>query len=167
MLPSVNHRVWRLALVCALLGMVSASGVASAGSASGVQVAQLAQQYVGSRYVWGGVSPAGFDCTGFVLWVYAEFGVSLPRSEAGQLGSGGSISADNLQPGDVVVFANTYRSGLSHVGIYVGDGRFAHAANEASGVVVSNLWDDYWGPRFVGASRPLGGELAEKVSVSR
>ena len=60
-----------------------------------------------------------------------------------------------LQPGDIVVFANTYRAGLSHTGIYVGDGQFVHAANERTGVVVSNLWDSYWGPRFVGASRAL------------
>ena len=147
--------------------MLSSTTIASAAPAPGIQVADLAQQYVGSRYVWGGASPAGFDCTGFVLWVFGQFAVSLPHNEAGQLGSGASISADNLQPGDVVVFANTYRSGLSHVGIYLGDGQFVHAVDESHGVMVNNLWDDYWGPRFVGASRPIADLLADKASVSR
>jgi cell wall-associated NlpC family hydrolase len=121
----------------------------------GIQVADVAQQYVGSRYVWGGSSPAGFDCTGFVMWVFGQFGVSMPHNEAGQLNSGDRVSADELQPGDVLVFANTYRSGLSHVGIYVGEGRFVHAVDESHGVLVSNLWDSYWAPRLVGATRAL------------
>ncbi len=121
----------------------------------GTELAQLAEEYVGSAYRWGGTSPAGFDCTGFVMWVYSQFGIALPHNEAGQLASGDRVAADDLQPGDVLVFANTYRRGLSHVGIYVGNGLFVHAADERHGVVVSNLWDGYWGPRFVGASRAL------------
>jgi cell wall-associated NlpC family hydrolase len=122
---------------------------------SGEQVAELAEQYVGSRYAWGGASPAGFDCTGFVMWVFGQMGVAMPRSEAGQLASGEPVDANDLQRGDVVVFANTYRRGLSHVGIYLGDGRFVHAVDEAHGVLVSNIWDGYWAPRFVGASRAI------------
>jgi cell wall-associated NlpC family hydrolase len=120
-----------------------------------MSVAHLAEQYVGSPYRWGGTSPAGFDCTGFVMWVYSQFGVSLPHDEAGQLASGRTVSTDSLQPGDVVIFANTYKSGLSHSGIYVGDGEFVHAADERHGVVLSPLWDDYWGPRLVGATRAV------------
>jgi cell wall-associated NlpC family hydrolase len=119
----------------------------------GTQVAQLAQEYVGSRYVWGGAGPTVFDCTGFVQFIYGQFGVSLPRNEAGQLASGMPVGADELAPGDVLVFANTYRRGLSHVGIYLGEGRFVHAVDEAHGVTVSNLWDSYWSPRFVSGSR--------------
>jgi cell wall-associated NlpC family hydrolase len=121
----------------------------------GVQLADLAQQYVGSRYVWGGSSPAGFDCTGFVMWVFGQFGVAMPHNEAGQLASGDRINAEDLQAGDVLVFANTYRRGLSHVGIYLGDGRFVHAVDERHGVLVSDLWDGYWGSRLVGATRAL------------
>jgi cell wall-associated NlpC family hydrolase len=126
-----------------------------AGLAPGFLVASLAQQYVGSRYVWGGASPAGFDCTGFVMWVFGQFGVALPHNEAGQLASGEAVGRDDLQPGDVLVFANTYRRGLSHVGIYIGDGRFVHAADEWHGVEVSSLGDGYWSSRLVGASRPV------------
>ncbi|HEX8968062.1 MAG TPA: NlpC/P60 family protein, partial [Chloroflexota bacterium] len=121
----------------------------------GADVADLAEQYVGSPYRWGGSSPNGFDCTGFVMWVYSQFGISMPHNEAGQLASGAPVGTDDLQPGDVLVFANTYRRGLSHVGIYVGDGRFVHAADESHGVMVSNLWDSYWAVRLVGASRAM------------
>jgi cell wall-associated NlpC family hydrolase len=122
----------------------------------GLDVANFAEHYVGSPYRWGGASPTGFDCTGFVMWVYAQFGVALPHTEAGQLASGAHVGADDLEPGDVVVFANTYRRGLSHTGIYVGDGQFVHAADERHGVIVSSLSDRYWGPRLVGAARALG-----------
>ena len=121
----------------------------------GAQVADLAEEYVGSPYRWGGASPAGFDCTGFVMWVYSQFGVPLPHDEAGQLASGVAVSAEDLQPGDVLVFANTYRRGLSHVGIYLGEGQFVHAVDERHGVTVSALWDSYWAPRLVGAARDV------------
>lgn len=160
MLPIVAlvfHRI-AMACACAIVLLFSANAAFAApdsAPAPGVAVADLAQAYVGSPYRWGGTSPAGFDCTGFVMWVYNQFGVGLPHNEAGQLASGAAVGADDLQPGDVLVFANTYRRGLSHVGIYVGDGQFVHAADERHGVVVSQLWDGYWGPRFVGASRAI------------
>jgi hypothetical protein len=167
LLSYLAHRVCRFAVVCACIGLFPSTSVASAAPAPGIQVADLAQQYVGSRYAWGGSSPAGFDCTGFVMWVFGQFSVPLPHNEAGQLGSGASIGAGDLQPGDVVVFANTYRRGLSHVGIYLGDGQFVHAVDESHGVMVNSLWDEYWGPRFVGASRPIADLSAAKGSVSR
>lgn len=154
-LSNVAHHVRLLAACCACALAVSGASVAAAAPDPGSEVADLAQQYVGSPYRWGGTSPAGFDCTGFVMWVYGQFGVSMPHNEAGQLASGARVDANDLQPGDVLVFANTYRRGLSHVGIYLGDGRFVHAIDEAHGVQVSALWDSYWAARFVGASRAL------------
>jgi cell wall-associated NlpC family hydrolase len=148
-----------LALLSAGHGVVRAEPEAASmpvPPAPGTEVADFAEQYVGSPYRWGGATPAGFDCSGFVMWVYSQFGVDLPHNEIGQLNSGPRIGPDDLEPGDVLVFSNTYRSGLSHTGIYVGDGRFVHAADERHGVVISNLWDGYWGPRLVGASRALG-----------
>ncbi len=149
-------------LATPLVGQAAAVGAApldDAGVVSnqplGDQVANLAVAYVGTPYTWGGISPAGFDCTGFVLWVFAQFGQTLPHSEAGQLASGQPVGLDALRPGDVLVFANTYRAGLSHTGIYLGEGQFVHAADERHGVVVSAVWDGYWGPRLVAASRPL------------
>lgn len=123
----------------------------------GVSVANLAASQAGAPYAWGGSSPYGFDCTGFVQWVYRQFGVELPRTEAGQWASGMPVGAENLEPGDILIFANTYRAGLSHVGIYLGEGLFVHAVDPRRGVMISVLWSEYWTPRFVGASRPLGG----------
>jgi cell wall-associated NlpC family hydrolase len=143
-------------LLAALSAVTPAAAAAPIEAAEGEQLVDVAQQYLGARYVFGGASPSGFDCTGFVMFVYSQFGVSLPHNETGQLNSGPRVSPEDLQPGDVVVFANTYRAGLSHTGIFIGDGKFVHAANERTGVVVSNLWDSYWGPRFVGASRAMG-----------
>jgi cell wall-associated NlpC family hydrolase len=155
MLPTIALIVRRIVLcaVSAVVLLSTAACASAAPAAAGEQVAALARQYVGSRYLWGGTSPVGFDCTGFVMFIYGQFGIELPRSEAGQLASGQAVGADDLQPGDVLVFANTYRAGLSHVGIYLGDGQFVHAVDERLGVMVSNLWDGYWSPRFVGASR--------------
>lgn len=167
MLSAFAPCIRRIAMCCAIAAVLSstASAAFAAPQAAplpafalgpGAEVAYLAEQEVGAPYRWGGTSPAGFDCTGFVLWVYGQFGVELPHNEAGQLASGPSVAADDLQPGDVLVFANTYRGGLSHTGIYVGNGRFVHAVDERHGVAVSSLWDSYWGPRFVGASRAIG-----------
>ena len=165
MLSTVVPFVRRILVCCAcalVLGATASTALAAPAespapivTAPGSEVADLAQQYVGSPYRWGGASPSGFDCTGFVMWVYSQFGVALPHNEAGQLASGPSVDADDLQPGDVLVFANTYRRGLSHTGIYLGDGQFVHAADERHGVTVSSLWDGYWAPRLVGAARAI------------
>jgi cell wall-associated NlpC family hydrolase len=163
----VVHPVRRFALCCALAAVLSLSATAALAAPEnapapaftlgpGGEVANLAEQYVGAPYRWGGASPAGFDCTGFVMWVFGQFGVTLPHNEAGQLASGTSVAVNELMPGDVLVFANTYRRGLSHVGIYVGNGQFVHAVDERHGVAVSDLWDGYWSPRLVGAARAIG-----------
>lgn len=169
-LPAAPRRTLSL-LAAALLALaaqvvpspVGATSVAAAppapladalGLTLGATVADVAAGQVGAGYAWGGASPAGFDCTGFVQWVYGQVGVALPRSEAGQLASGPLVAAEELRPGDVLVFANTYRWGLSHAGIYLGQGRFVHAVDERHGVTVSSLWDAYWSPRLAGASRP-------------
>lgn len=122
---------------------------------AGDQVAAIAEQFVGYRYLWGGHSPSGFDCSGFTWYVYKQAGISIPLHDlAGQLNAGPRISRGDLEPGDLVLFQNTYKAGLSHSGIYLGGGRFINAETEASGVQVRSLSDPYWSPRFVGGSRP-------------
>jgi len=114
----------------------------------------LAQQYVGSPYVFGGASPVtGFDCSGLVQWVLGQIGVSVDHSAAGQYGAGDPVAADQLAPGDLVFFANTYMPGISHVGVYVGNGQFVDAGTERTGVHKSSMGDPYWASRFVGARR--------------
>jgi cell wall-associated NlpC family hydrolase len=108
-----------------------------------------AMKYVGYPYVWAGASPSGFDCSGFVMYIVQKVaGQNLTHSIGQQASSGQYVSKDNLQPGDLVFFANTYEAGLSHTGIYIGGGRFVHAENEGTGVVVSSVNDGYYGSRY-------------------
>jgi len=123
-------------------------------SGTGSSAASIAYRYVGYRYRYGGASPAGFDCSGFTKYVYARAGIYLSHSAASQYYSGVHVSRANLRPGDLVFFANTYRRGISHVGIYVGNGKFVNAANESTGVTISSLYSSYWGAHYYGATRP-------------
>ena len=123
--------------------------------ANGWGVVAQASKFLGYSYVWGGASPRGFDCTGFTWYTYQQMGKAIPLHDLwGQMQSGPRVSQANLQAGDLVFFANTYMPGLSHVGIYIGGGRFIHAGSERTGVTVSSLNDAYWGPRYYGATRP-------------
>ncbi|MCC7105710.1 MAG: LysM peptidoglycan-binding domain-containing protein [Chloroflexi bacterium] len=119
----------------------------------GAGVVKNAMAYLGYRYVFGGTSPAGFDCSGFVYYIHQVSGYGVSRGLWGQLNGGPRVTQANLQPGDTVFFANTYMPGLSHDGIYVGGGRFIHASDESTGVTISSLGDGYWGPRYIGAAR--------------
>lgn len=115
----------------------------------------VAQEYIGHAYVWGGIGPNSFDCTGFVWYIFNKrLGISMPRDLWGQLGSGQRVDRANVQAGDLVFFQNTYTAGLSHVGIALDNTRFIHAASESYGVMVSRLNDAYWSARWYGATRP-------------
>jgi LysM repeat protein len=122
-------------------------------SGLGWSIVSVASRYLGYPYVWGGISPSGFDCSGFVYYVYRKAGNPIPRDMWGQLQSGSRVSRANLQPGDIVFFANTDAYGLSHDGIYIGGGRFIHAADYGIGVEVSSLSNAYYAARYYGATR--------------
>jgi peptidoglycan DL-endopeptidase LytE len=129
---------------------------ATASSGDGWGLVEAASRYLGYRYTWGGHAPqTGFDCTGFTWFVYRQLGNAIPMHDLwGQLQSGPRVGRDNLQAGDLVFFVNTYKAGLSHVGIYIGGGRFIHAQSERTGVSVTSLSESYWASRYYGASRP-------------
>ncbi|HVS00036.1 MAG TPA: C40 family peptidase [Thermoanaerobaculia bacterium] len=114
--------------------------------------------WLGSPYRMGGSARSGIDCSGLVRAVYGSLGVVLPRTAAGQFHQGVPVPDAELRPGDLVFFENTYKSGISHVGIYIGDGRFVHAAGRKRGVVVTAMAEPYFRSRFIGARRLLGGE---------
>ncbi len=127
---------------------------APANSPIGQQIVNEAMQYLGYPYVWGGTSPAGFDCSGFIFYVVNQVtGADFPRVMESQVNRGTYVPADQLQPGDLVFQQNTYRWGLSHAGIYIGNGQFIHASTPGSGVIISDLWDSYWGQRYYTARR--------------
>lgn len=116
--------------------------------AFGKRVVGYAKRFIGVRYVYGGSSPrSGFDCSGFVRYVYAHFGVSLPHSSYAQFSDGRRVSRGHLRPGDLVFF-----DGLGHVGMYVGNGRFIHAPHTGTRVRIQTL-AGWYSQRFVGARR--------------
>jgi len=125
-------------------------------SGKGNEIVAAASGFAGGRYRWGGHSPAtGFDCSGFTWYVYKQVGINIPQHDLwGQVRAGRAVKRDELQPGDLVFFQNTYQPGLSHSGIYVGGGSFISAASEGSGVRFDRVDSPYWGPRYFGASRP-------------
>ncbi|HET6452968.1 MAG TPA: NlpC/P60 family protein [Armatimonadota bacterium] len=115
---------------------------------------QTAFAYRGSRYVFGGMSSRGFDCSGFVKYLYAGLGIKLPRNSRSQYSQAGTfVSRAELKPGDLIFFSGTYRRGISHVGLYVGEGKFIHASTPRSGVRVDHLDSAYYSRHFVGAKR--------------
>jgi cell wall-associated NlpC family hydrolase len=119
---------------------------------AGNKLVQYAKKFVGTAYVYGGSSPSGFDCSGFTQYVYKHFGYSLNRVASSQAGQGKSVSKANLQPGDLVFF--TFRSKyINHVGMYIGGGKFIHAASSRIGrVVIENLSGCY-STYYAGARR--------------
>jgi cell wall-associated NlpC family hydrolase len=110
-------------------------------------VVGIAMQYLGTPYVWGGASPAGFDCSGFVMYVFSQVGVSLPHNAAAQYGYGMPVSRDQLQAGDLVFF-----NGLGHNGIYIGGGQFIHSPHTGDVVKISSI-SGWYSSTWVGARR--------------
>lgn len=134
-------------------GSGNQSNTSSTSSPSGSAILAEAQKYLGTPYVYGGASPSGFDCSGFVYYVLKQVGFSAYRTPADQYSHGTFVDKSNLQPGDIVFFAGTYGSGISHVGIYAGSGQFIHSPNSRSTVSYSDLTSGYWSEHYYGARR--------------
>ena len=122
-------------------------------SGKGATVIETAKQYLGYKYVYGGSSPStGFDCSGFTSYVFKLHGVSLSRTAAGQYSNGTGVEKANLQPGDLLMFG---KSGINHVGIYLGGGMMIHAANPSRGVTTDTINSGYYFNNYVGARRVI------------
>lgn len=122
--------------------------------ASGQFIVDYAMQFYGYPYVAAGNGPGGFDCSGFTQFVVLNMlGIDIGHGVAGQTGYGYWVDWGNWQPGDLVFFAGTTHDGISHVGIYIGEGQFIHAENESTGVTISSVWSDYYAGHYAGAYR--------------
>jgi peptidoglycan DL-endopeptidase CwlO len=130
------------------LSSPAAELVTSAPAARYGGVVGVAMQFLGVPYVWGGASPSGFDCSGLIMYAYAQIGVSLPHHAASQYAMGSPVSRDALEPGDLVFF-----NGLGHAGIYIGGGQFIHAPHTGDVVKISSLSDSWYASTWVGARR--------------
>ncbi|MDX6411363.1 MAG: peptidoglycan DL-endopeptidase CwlO [Gaiellaceae bacterium] len=145
--PSVQP--WSPAAGSPGIGAAVAGSVAAAPPSRYGGVVGIAMRYLGTQYVWGGASPSGFDCSGFVMYVYGQMGVSLPHSSYAQYGAGVAVSQSDLQAGDLVFF-----DGLGHVGIYIGGGQFIHSPHTGDVVKISSL-TGWYASTYVGARRIL------------
>jgi peptidoglycan DL-endopeptidase CwlO len=147
-------------------GRASASGsgvrTASRSTEMGLRITRFARHLLGIPYRYGGSTPStGFDCSGFVRFVYSHFGVTLPHSSYADVDLGKRVSRSALKPGDLVFF-----DGDGHVGLYIGNGRFIHAPHTGLRVMVSSLSESWYAARYDGARR-LAITVARKVILPR
>lgn len=145
--------------------------VSASTSTSAEDLVDYALEFKGTPYKFGGTTPkTGFDCSGFLLYVFNNFEVELPRTSVDQFKIGEKVEKKDLIKGDLVFFKNTYKKGISHSGIYVGDNKFISA--KSSGVKVESLNHSYWGPKYAGARRIIEEpeeveEVLEELALGR
>ncbi len=118
------------------------------------EIIATAKTLIGCPYKWAGTTPAGFDCSGFVQYVFGQHGITLPRVSRSQYSVGTEVAKTDLQPGDLVFFFSTNKNVISHVGIYIGNGDFIHASS-SKGIVITALESSYYQTRYYGAKRVL------------
>ena len=156
-IPLAPHAVTMRSGLLAIVALLAITGCVSAApppapraSSAQARVVATALKYVGAPYARGGTSPSGFDCSGFVMFVYGKNGIALPHNAEAQYRLGSPVKRGSLQPGDIVFFDR-----LGHSGIYIGDARFVHATKPGDVVKVSHLDEDWYRRRWVGGRRLL------------
>lgn len=132
-------------------GNTGSGNSGSSSKSAGQKLADYAVALVGCPYVYGGTTTSGFDCSGFTQYCARNNGITINRTATAQLKNGEYVERSNLQPGDLVFFG--YGSTASHVGIYIGDGKFVHAQNSSTGVVITSLSQTYYDSRYLTARR--------------
>lgn len=118
-------------------------------------IVTVAKHYLGTPYRYGGSTPDGFDCSGYILFLFQKFGKDLPRTADQQATVGKQVNMGDLKPGDIIFFATTDEPTISHTGLYIGNWLFIHASSSAKKVIISNLSEPYWQKSFRGARQIL------------
>lgn len=146
--------------------IISTSVPAMASASSATSLIDSARTYMGVKYVYGGTTASGFDCSGYTQKVFRDAGISIPRTTGAQYSTGTPVSKADLQTGDLVFF-NTSGKGVSHVGIYIGSNNFIHAST-SQGVSIASINDPaYWGSRYIGARRVATFTTAPQVAATK
>ncbi|MFK2826090.1 C40 family peptidase [Bacillus sp. B190/17] len=142
---------WVTTIICSFILSISLLVPAhSASAASADSVIAEAQKYIGTPYRWGGTTPKGFDCSGFIQYAHKQVGIHLPRTAAQMYQKGTAVEKSAMQPGDLIFFS-TYKKGASHVGIYLGNNEFIHSASK--GVRIDKVSNSYYQKRYLGSKR--------------
>jgi cell wall-associated NlpC family hydrolase len=139
-----------LILIVIFTGCTAGRGLQSGRSGGGNRIVNTAERYIGVNYRRGGISPAGFDCSGLVMYVYKKHGIVLPRTALQQFRAGKRINSKNAEPGDLLFFRTAGRR-INHVGIYAGKGRFIHAPSSGKKVSFAMVDNPYWRKKYAGA----------------
>ncbi len=121
------------------------------------QLLEDAKYFKGGKYVWGGTTPQGFDCSGYVQYLYKKHNINLPRTAWAQSKKGIDVAKKDLKKGDLLFFLTDKKRGIpvTHVGIYLGNGKFIHAASKKKGIIISPIYSGYYAGKFVSAKRVL------------
>lgn len=149
-------------IAAAALGVVMAFTLGTGSAFADSKMDTVISKTIGISYKTGGTTTAGFDCSGYTRYVFTKLGLSLPRTSQAQYKVGSSVSRSELRSGDLVFF-NTTGRGVSHVGIYVGNGKFANSSS-SHGVTISSLSQSYWASRYVGAKRVMSKTAYQSVA---
>lgn len=144
------------------IGLVMALSIGGGSAFADSKMDSVISKTIGVAYKTGGTSTAGFDCSGFTKYVFKNVGLTLPRTSKAQYSVGTAVSKSNLRSGDLVFF-NTLGNGVSHVGIYVGNGKFAQSSS-SRGVTITSLSQAYWANRYVGAKRVMSTSAYQAVA---
>lgn len=156
---------WLLPIFASFM-LFSTVQIDKAEAAAAHEVTETASKYLGIPYVYGGTTTSGFDCSGYTVKVFGDLGIKLNRTSSSQYQQGKAVAKNDLQIGDLLFF-NTSGSGVSHVSIYIGDGKMIHA-QPGQGVSYSNVNDPYyWGPRYIGAKRVAEFNAEQQAEMSK
>lgn len=158
----MNLHTIKKTCVAAVFGLAIALSISGGSAFADSKMDKVISKTIGVSYKIGGMSTSGFDCSGFTSYVFKKVGLSLPRTSQSQYKVGTPVSKSNLRSGDLVFF-NTLGNGVSHVGIYVGNGKFAQSSS-SRGVNISSLSQSYWANRYVGAKRVMSTSSFQAVA---